>query len=249
HELDFFGKAGHVDRLTADDMGSLLALKANIEARRGQWAEAAADAARSLEYQPRSSFRYSMVAALYLKSGNRPAYEKFCKELFYDFGDTDNIFVADQVAKACLFLPASQVNLNSIARLADFAVTLGANDEGAMPFFEICKALSEYRLGHFAQAAEWAKKTLASPRTDAYPHAYGILALADWRLGKKEDARAMLDAGEKLAPREMPAVVAEDPGTAWLTWLLARIQLDEAESLLNPASPSANEPDSKPQER
>ena len=43
----------------------------------------------------------------------------------------------------------------------------------------------------------------------------------------------MLAAGESLAPRQMPAHAAEDPGTAWLVWLFARIQLDEASALID----------------
>jgi len=247
--LALLGKPGQGDLLTSDELGSLLALKANIGARRGHWEEAAADAARSLEYQPSASFRYSMVAALHLRSGNRSAYEQFCKKLFLEHRDTTNIFFADQVAKSCLFLPASEVDLNVISHLADRAVTLGAQDEGAMPFFSVCKGLSEYRLGHFAKAAEWAQRSLNSSRKDAHPHAYGVLALADWRLGKKDDARTMLAAGEALAPRIMPARVAEDPGSPWLVWLFARIQLEEAEALINPASPAATQSNSQPQER
>jgi serine/threonine protein kinase len=235
--LDLFQKSGQHDLLSSDQLGSILSIKASIEARRGEWEQATIDAARSVEYQPMGSFRYTMVAALYLKTGNRPAYERFCKRLVLAFRDTDNIFIADQVAKACLFLPASEVDSKDVGHLADFAVTRGAKDEGAMPFFSTCKALSEYRLGHYAEAAEWARKALDSSRKDAHPHAYGVMALADWQLGKKEEARAMFAAGEQLAPRDMPLKVAEDPGTAWLIWLFARIQLDEAEALISPASP------------
>jgi len=232
--------------LSSEELGSLSALKAGIEARRGQWEQAATDAVRSLEYQPSASFRYSMVAALYLKTGNRIAYEQFCKKIFSEFNGTTNIFFADQVAKASLFKPSTNVDLNAIGRLADTAVTLGSRDEGALPFFAVCKGLSEYRLGHFAQAADWAQKSLNSSRKDAYPHAYGVLALADWKLGKKADARAMLAAGEALAPRTMPASVAQDPGTAWLVWLYARIQLEEAEALINPTSQASSEQNVQP---
>ena len=190
-----------------------------------------------------------MVAALYLRTGNRTAYEQFCKRLFSEFKGTTNIFFADQVAKASLFKPSTNVDLNAIGRLADTAVTLGARDEGALPFFAVCKGLSEYRLGHFAQAADWAQKSLNSSRKDAYPHAYGVLALADWKLGKKADARAMLAAGEALAPRTMPASVAQDPGTAWLVWLYGRIQLEEAEALINPTAQAASEQNLQPQAR
>ncbi|HXJ56307.1 MAG TPA: hypothetical protein VNU68_06550, partial [Verrucomicrobiae bacterium] len=227
--------------MSSEESGSLLALKSAIEARHGQWEDAATDAARSLEFQPLASFRWSMVAALYLKTDNHSAYEAFCKKLVSEYRDTTNIFYADQVAKACLFLPAPDIDLAVLGRLADTAVTLGARDEGAMPFFSICKGLAEYRLGHFAASAEWAQKTLKSPRKDAYPHAYAVLALAHWKLDQKDDARAMLAAGEALAPRQMPANVTEDPGTAWLAWLYARIQLDEAELLINPKPAKAIE--------
>ena len=234
--LDLLQKPGQKDLLTAEQLGSILAMKAGIEARHGQWEQATADAAHSLDYQPMGSFRYTMVAALYLKTGNRQAYEEFCKKLFSEFRDTDDMFVADQVAKACLFLPASEVDLIGVGHLVDVAVTRGGNDQGAMPFFSTCKALSEYRLAHYVSAAEWAQKAIDSPRNDAHPHAYGVLALAEWRLGNKEQARAALAAGEKLTPREMPATVAADPGTGWLVWLFSRIQLDEAEALINHAS-------------
>jgi hypothetical protein len=46
----------------------------------------------------------------------------------------------------------------------------------------------------------------------------------------------------------MPAHVAEDMGDAWLAWLYARIQLDEAKALIGPASPTENNP-SEPRAR
>jgi hypothetical protein len=110
-----------------------------------------------------------------------------------------------------------------------------------MPFFEIDKALSEYRLGHFAEAAKWAQKALDSPREEANWQASGVLAMADWRLGKNVDARAMLAKGNNWAPSIMPEKIADDSGGTWLSWLFARIQLDEATALISPGlEPSTN---------
>ncbi|HXJ58648.1 MAG TPA: serine/threonine protein kinase, partial [Verrucomicrobiae bacterium] len=120
----------------------------------------------------------------------------------------------------------------------DTAVTLGAGNEGAMPFFEICKALSEYRLGHFNDAAEWAGRSVDSRRKAAQGPAYGVLAMAYWQLGKQDEARAMIAKGNALAPPDMPARVAEDTGDAWLAWLFARIQLEEATALMKAGSPA-----------
>jgi serine/threonine protein kinase/Tfp pilus assembly protein PilF len=210
----------------------LLNLRVKLKARRGQWQQAADDAALAFEYRPSDQKRYPVVAALLAKTQNRAAYEKLRAKLLETWSETNNFFVADHVAKACLFLPCSEADLETIGRLADLPVTFGTGDKGAMPYFQICKALSEYRQGHYAQAVEWGQKTLDSPVTASHAHASAIVAMAYWKMDGKEEARAMLAKGDLLAPREMPARVAEDTGDAWLAWLYARIQLDEAAALI-----------------
>jgi serine/threonine protein kinase/tetratricopeptide (TPR) repeat protein len=197
----------------------------------GRWQEASAAATRAFENQPINSGRYPMVAALLLKTHNRTGYDQFCKRIFAMNGTSTNTLVADAVAKSCLFAPSSEVDLEGIGHLANTAVTFGVSDSGAMPFFQVCKALSEYRLGHFSEAAEWAQKSGDSALYASW-HACGVLAMANWQLGKKGEARAMLARGQKLAPPGMPANVAQSPGNDWLAWLYARIQLDEAEALM-----------------
>jgi tetratricopeptide (TPR) repeat protein len=223
----------------------LLSLRAGIEGRRGEWTKASADAFRAFENQPLNSGRYAVVAALLVKAKDFSAYEQFCRRVIKLYADSTNIFVADQVAKACLFAPSAAVDLTIVGRLADVAVTLGVGNDGAMPYFQVCKALAEYRLGHFNAAAEWAKKSVDSRRKEAQGHAYGVLAMAYWQLGRKDEARAMFANGEKLAPPVMPARVVQDTKDAWLAWLFARIQLDEAGALIEPAS-SENKPVSGP---
>ena len=214
--------------------GNLLDIRVDLQARCGQWQAAASDAALAFELQPLRDNRYSVLAALLLKTKNLAGYEQLRKKLLATGSNTANIFVADQVAKACLFLPPSEADLPAISHLADMAVTLGVGDSGAMPFFEIGKALSEYRQGHFVEAVEWAQKSVGSPRIDAHGHAYAVLAMAYWRLGKQDEARAMLAKGDELTPTILPVSVAEDPGNGWYEWLFARIQLDEATALIQP---------------
>ena len=211
---------------------ALLTLRCGLEACHGQWQEAAADALLAVEHQPLGSDRYAMLAALLVKTHNEVAYDHFRQQLLATCANATNIFVADQVAKASLFLPASDPDLKITSRLADMAVTLGAREEGALPYFQVCKALSEYRQGHFAEAAEWAQKPLSIPGISAHGPAYAVLAMADWQLGKKEEARAMLDKGNSLAPNLMPERIADDAGNAWIAWLFARVSLDEASVLI-----------------
>src|SRR5262249_7117379 len=132
----------------------LLTLKADIEGHQGRWQKASADAVRAFENQPLGSGRYSMVAALLIKAEQLSYYDQFRGRILAQFADTTNIFIADQVAKVCLFRPSSALDLNLVGRLADTAVTLGAGNAAAMPFFEVCNALSEYRLEHFDEAAD-----------------------------------------------------------------------------------------------
>jgi len=220
---------------------NLLDLRAHLKARRGQWQEAAADAALAFEHEPFNP-RYAVVAALLVRSHNRPDYEQFCKRLLTMFADTTDVYIADQVAKSCLFLATSEVDLQVVSLLADIAVTRGMGDPGAMPFYQDCKALCAYRRGHYAEAVEWARKPLKIPGIYVHGHAYGVLAMAYWQLGEKDKARAMLAQGDTLAPLTMPRSIAEDPANAWLAWLYARIQLDEATALIQPGSTAEKQP-------
>jgi hypothetical protein len=129
-------------------------------------------------------------------------------------------------------LPNSGADQQSIEQLATRAVTLG-NGDGGNGYFRACKALSEYREGHFAEAVGWAEKALKS--SDVFAPAQGSVALsmAQWQLGQKDEARGTLGRGNKLIP-EISSGHVVDLGDGWLDWLAARILLDEAGQLIQP---------------
>jgi len=62
------------------------------------------------------------------------------------------------------------------------------------------------------------------------------LAMAQWQLGQKETAQAMLVKGDTLAPDHLPATDTDDIGGSWVAWLFARISLDEATALIGSGS-------------
>jgi tetratricopeptide (TPR) repeat protein len=219
----------------------LLALRVDLKVRRGQWQQAAADETVAVEDQPSNQWRFPILAALLVKTQNQPAYEKFCKRLLTAYADTTDIYAADQVAKSCLFLPSSEGDLKIIGRLADSTVADGVGDQNARPYFQDCKALSEYRQGHYSEAVQWAQKPLKVSGLHVYGHAYAVLAMAYWQLGEKERARAMLAKGEEIAPPTIPPGIAEDPSNAWQGWLYARIQLEEAAALIEPSTVAQGE--------
>jgi serine/threonine protein kinase/Tfp pilus assembly protein PilF len=212
----------------------LLNQRVDLNARLGRWQAAAADEALAVEREPMHDPLFPVLAALLVKTGNHSAYEQFRHRLLATFTNTDNLYQADQVAKACLFLPPADADLPALSHLTDLPVMLGTEDKNAMPYFQDNKALCEYRQRHFAEAIEWAQKPLEIPGIYVHGHSYAILAMANWQLGKKDEARVMLAKGAALDPQIMPARIAEDPSNAWVAWLFARIQLDEATSLIQP---------------
>lgn len=230
-------KALTPDLLSQPSSAKLLTLQIDLFGRRGQWQEAASAAALAFKHRPTDKSLFGMLAALYLRSDNRAAYDQFCNTLLKTFARTSNIYVAEEVAKSCLFAPSPELDLQPVAQLANSAVEGVAPGHPAVPFFQGSKALSEYRQGHYAEAVEWAKKPLEKRGSYVHGHSYATLAMAYWRLGLKDEARTMLQKGEELAPAVIPEKIAGDPGNAWLAWLFARIQLDEATALIHSEKP------------
>jgi eukaryotic-like serine/threonine-protein kinase len=201
--------------------------------RRGRWKEATADAALLLQLQPADNYNYHRLAGLLAITRDRAAYEQICQKFLTNFANPTDPYVAERIAEDCLLLPHSGVDLGLLDQLADKAVTLRMYD-GAMPYFQACKAMSNYRLGHFPEAIEWGEKVAKNSTADdqAKAKAYAILAMAHWQLGQKDIARTMLAKGDTLAPGIPPGRDANDIGESWVAWLMARIQLDEATALI-----------------
>ena len=221
------------DLLAQPSSTKLLTLQIDLFGRRGRWQEATSAAALAFKHHPTDKALFGMLAALYLRSGNRGAYDQLCNTLLKTFAGTSNIYVAEEVAKSCLFAPSPELDLHPVARLANSAVEGVVPGHPAVPFFQDSKALSEYRQGRYAEAVEWAKKPLEKRGSYVHGHSYATLAMAFWQLGQKDEAQTMLKKGEELAPTVMPEKIAGDPGNAWLAWLFARVQLDEATALIN----------------
>ena len=218
-----------------ESSANLLFQRVNVMARRGQWQKAAADASRALENQPTDHYRYHTLAALRAITRDRIAYEQVCKRLVAKFADSANPFVNERVAQDCLLLPDSGADLVLMDKLADTAIKAGSSD-AALPYFQACKAMSNYRLGHFSEAIAWGEKAAKSSIDFAQAKAYAVLAMAHWQLGQKDDARRALARGEALAPGISPESGVQDLGESWVAWLMARISLDEAAELIRTGS-------------
>jgi hypothetical protein len=141
--------------------------------------------------------------------------------------------VADRVAKACLIHGESQVNLSVVAEWANTAVTRGQSHE-LLPWFQLCQSLAEYRQGHFVEAANWAKKTLANSGTalERDACAYLVLAMAQMRRKQDSAARIALEKAREIVSGKIPKLNRDDLGALWVDVLIANILLREAKALM-----------------
>jgi tetratricopeptide (TPR) repeat protein len=213
----------------------LLVARVNLMGQQGRWQEAADDAAQALELQPEEHYHYHTLAGLLAMTHNRPAYQEICKRLIAKFPNPRNPFVAERLAQDCLLLTNSGVDLKLVDNLADTAVTQGSGDS-SMPYFQACKAMSNYRLGRFPEAIAWGEKAADSTLAEAQAKAYAVLAMAHWQLGQQDIAREMLNKGDALAPSFGRGKDAGYLGESWVAWLVARVSLDEATALIEPAA-------------
>jgi tetratricopeptide (TPR) repeat protein len=209
----------------------LLALRVELMGRQGRWPEALESAKLTVELQPAEHYRYHTLAALLAVTRDQTGYEALCRRMLTNFSDTLNPYVAERIAQACLHLPQAGVDLATVAKMADRSVLRGSSEPG-LPFFQLAKAMAGYRQGRYPEAIEWAEKSLTGKVPEAHAKAYAVLAMARWRSGDLEGARNFLAKGEALAPSFASDRGPVNVGESWLSWLSARISLDEAKGLV-----------------
>src|SRR5215470_14902412 len=225
----------------------LLYQRVNLMGSQGRWQEAAADAARCIELQPSEHYYYHILAPLLIMSHNLPTYEQLCRKIQATFTNTTNPYWAERMAIDCLLRSNSVVDLHLADRMADTAVTLGRRQKDRLPYFQVCKAMSSYRLGRYAEAATWASKSLdGSPAyigTDAWlmnnarAQACAVLSMANWQLGRPAEARQMLAKSEALAPDIAFKRGVDNFTGPWIDWPITRLEINEAKALVESQSP------------
>jgi len=223
----------------------LVALRAEVLARSGRWAKAQADAERLRDFRPDEFGSYHRLAPLMVANKDFGGYQRLCPQIVAHFHLATHVVAADQMAKDCLILASSGADLDRVAGLAEFAVSNGQL-QAAYPFFQCCKALAEYRQGHFDGAVEWAQQASMVQFPYSQAEAYAILSLGQYNLNRVDDARVALAKCEKIV-QEMPTLGSWDLGTDWRDWIIAHALLTEAQNLIGapPAKPDSSKPINK----
>lgn len=211
----------------------------------GKWNDADAIAEELARSDPTDFDCYHRRAPLLAAKGDVEEYRRVCGEIVSRFRNTTDPYVADKMAKDCLILPVTGVDLKSVAALADVAVTRGSNAPAA-PYFKFCKALAEYRLGHYQAATNWA--ALAIQGQFDYPRANAatVMAMSQFKLNQLDSARTTLAYCNKVIEEKMPQF-GQDLGSDWPDWIIAHALLTEAQHLLGafPARFDSPQPQNK----
>jgi serine/threonine protein kinase len=224
--------------LSRPDYQELFRFASVALAQRGKWNDASALAEEVGKSDPTNSLYYHMRAPLLVAKGDVEGYRRLCGEIVIRFRDTTDLNVADRMAKDCLILPSSGADLTAVAALADVAVTRGSNSVSA-PFFRCCKALAEFRLGHYEEAASWAKLAAQGPLPHSQAQAAAIFAMAEFKLNQLDSARSALAECNKVIEDKL-SKPERDPGNDWRDWIIAHALQSEAKRLID-GPPAADE--------
>ena len=136
------------------------------------------------------------------------------------------------MAKVCLILPSSGVDPDTISTWMETA--LSASGKGTNDVWNrFVKGLAEYRLNHFADAAQWVENIVNSdtPQT-LKAQSYTVLAMARWQLKQSNAAHAALASGTEVIEQKLQGIDEE-----WGNWIAAHALHREACLLIDGKAP------------
>jgi serine/threonine-protein kinase len=201
----------------------------SVRMRQGRGQEVLFAWRKALAADPAEPEAWLGYAELCLFLGQEAEYRRARRALLGRFGASTDPFIAERVGRACLLMPAPEGELRQAAALVDRAVAAGrSKPDWAYPHFLFARALAAYRQGRLGSAiAVLQGKAARVPG----PNPRLVLAMVQYRQGRKEVARQMLAAA--VVGFEWGAAQADNPG-AWMCHVLRR----EAERLILPNLPA-----------
>jgi len=203
-----------------------------FDASQHRWSEATAHFRRLIELSPQDEQDWMRTAALLVAAGELDEYHRVCKEMLDRFQAPGAQEIAERVAKACLFVPPAESDLQAAAKLAQESVA--DPNHWATPYAMITRGLADYRTGNFRGAKDWSQQGLQQPPTwFVEAQANLVLAMSEFQLNETGAARDSLAAAKSVLSTHAEDYRIGTLGESWHDWLFARALLREAEALLN----------------
>jgi tetratricopeptide (TPR) repeat protein len=202
----------------------------------GQWEQAAAQYELAVKLDPADAHGRYMAAVAHVGAGRLDDYRRVCREMVARYADTDKPLDAERTVTACLLLPdkLDAGDLEQVQNLAERAVSGGAKNPN-FRFGARAKGLADFRAGLHAEAVRRLKQY--APDGNGLHQdviAYAVHAMAQFRLGKIEEARAALSQAQVILKTKRPDPKKDrpfEPGQSH-GWLYSEILCREAEALV-----------------
>ena len=195
-----------------------------------------------------TSLDYTKYQVVLVEMGDRQAYENFSREFIKQFGNTTDLIVAERIVKNSLLIPPSASQLAALAPMAELAAKSvhanAASGNWPLPWRSMALALMEYRRGNYAEAVNWGNRCLIakpdSPDAPCETTVRAILAMAYYRLGQAEPARAELAKSRELIEKRSKTtfVIYQDGHGLWFDWFFGRILEREAAAVIEAPAPA-----------
>jgi serine/threonine protein kinase/tetratricopeptide (TPR) repeat protein len=231
---------GHLDeaeqlfyQISDPSTAPLLNNVAMARARSGNWPRAVTNFTKLVELVPTEAFAYYCLEPLLVETGDLQAYERYRRQILQQFGDATVPLTVLRTLKACLLLPPPDSDLEGVRNFGKTLTTAGPRLLG-QDSFRVVRGLLEYREGNDAKALELLKNVAMgpqSPNPNLAVQSCLISAMAQWRLGHKDEARATL-ARCPSTPEDKAVKAKPDFGSAWNEWLYSHALRREAKTLL-----------------
>jgi WD40 repeat protein/serine/threonine protein kinase/tetratricopeptide (TPR) repeat protein len=218
------------------DDSELLKLRADLYACCGKWAPAADDFAKLTDMEPSLYARpwlpwYRHALAL-LAAGKTEEYRTACARMLDHFKDTNDAETAFFTAWTCGLGPDALPDVAPALRLADKALAQG--DHNARSHQTV--GAIHYRAGRWNECVKHfhAAEAAANPQeltSSAYWHYF--LAMAEHRLGHKDEARQWLDKAVAQTDKELRDEAQTGGPDRWVRKATLQVLRAEAEALLS----------------
>jgi hypothetical protein len=186
------------------------------------------------------SFQLLSAATAVSKWGEPEQYEHLRSLMIGRFANSANPIVAEHIIKASLLEPASTETLNGLLPLADvIGKSLAAPDAEKDPHMvawrQFSLALMAYRQGRLEDAAEWARRSIATASNSEERRDSNrlVLAMIAIREGRHADAEATLKQLRTKMDRwiNAPFQINNPDGTLWYNQGTVVVLLEEAERM------------------
>jgi tetratricopeptide (TPR) repeat protein len=222
------------DFTTRPQSADLLRERADFFARRGRWAEAAADATRASQHQPENEAVFHLLAPLQVQCDDAEGYRRLCGQMLAHFSGTNDPIAAARVATDCMIRPVTGMDWNAANSLIETAMAAGRTNAGVLPYMQFVKGLAEYRAGRFAAAGDLMSQVLSKSGDDASRDAAAqiVLAMSRQQLKQPDAAREAFTKGEDIAATKLPKLESGDLGSGWRDWVIVQSLLKEARPMI-----------------